>query len=1220
MATPSRSEPSLSWDVLARKWLATGLQDDDLFQQIRAAARSQHGSKSTDIFSLLDHLREDPVKRFADVPDFNFSLSTKEILTLRICLFFPGVMTAEIIQFAAPDDIPELAQVTQDTALDLLKISEPLDDLTLEGAIALLGCRGGRYLSDPKGAIALGKRAVRVYRSLCNEGKDDDHERSWIPHLATALQSLGLALYADGRKASAARLLKLALKIFETSHQAPQNNHDEEIAGVCFNLSNLYFETGQMARMVGLSGKALTVMQHLAANQPDLYLPKLGHVLDNLAAGLRHLKKPGEALVPIRNSLETWRSLSDHSPEIYGRFLAEARLQMSYCLREAGRPRAARLMAYRALQQQLRDDSPDETFTLSLTFDQHASCCALTDQIDGAIQSFKEAQNHLEESPLVLAQSQDRLSTLLSHAGRAEDALHYAKCTMDGYEELAQIDQSVDRTSDLAMAATNLAARLMTLGHLRSALQTARKSVGYYRKLAPDEASEDFDNAIKAYLNLSTYLSEAGHPKRGMPHIHRALAMLRKSPSGRTPLLAKLLTNLSLRYFEVGQYSESVTTSGEAIGLYRDLCETKPKTFQLSLASALNNYVLGSFQTDQHAQGIEALTEALQILDGLKSDQSKILEDVITIRRNEALRRMRGRTTEDYKAAHAMLRKALGDCDQLRSGFRSDAHRKRAQAYHQEIRIWQVGLCLGLAKLENDSTYLREAFEVSETARARSLFDLLSEVQVTQPGCNPKWIEEYHRLRRQLGELEKQTWPDDKLEVAKESRQNLLSTGTRLLPPFDEIKELTEVIYHKNAATLHQQLGQQVSQIQQQAPGWNPEQPIQPSSIDQIQQALPDHSVLLQFSLLKDRVIALALHPSDQNITQLEFPELTGQKIAKLQTDWNIKRAALKRGQISFREFASYIDHLVEELSVSFGGEFERFLQKIKNNTDRLVISPSGPLHQFPLHACRLSDQTVLGDAFEISYIPSGSILAAIKGRPSFTKPHRQLITNPTQDLIFADLEHQILKRRHEWQTSLTGQEATKQSTLPDLSAASYLLFSGHSHFADSSPAHSGLRFSDGTLSIQDLFERKRLGNCHLAFLNGCESGFMKPDRTDDFVSLTTAFLYSGAQTVISTLWPIHDLASCLFSAKFNELHLNQKLGIGEAFQHATKWLRGQSDDGLKNTASVISVLEQFAGTPIIDKLKNEKPKLLPDIEGTTPPFQSPAYWAAYMMSGVPWE
>ncbi len=1212
MKSPPPIDANSSWDVLTRRWLATGLQDEELYEWIRASVLQSTGGNAQIILGIIDHLRDEPVRRFSDYPDFEPGLSQNEILTLQVCFFFPGVMTAEVIQYATPEDAQELAEVTLDTARDFLVIAAPLDDLPLNAAICLLGCMGGQHLEAPQEAVALGKQSVRAYHALCRSNP------GWNPFLARALKSLGTSLHAVERKHSALRCLKLALEIFEKAHNPPEHDHEEDIAGLLHNLSNLNFELGRMAQMVEASSQACKAFQTLASQQPEIYLPKLGHCLDNLAAGLRHLGQLADALEANRTALRLWRTLWAEYPDVYGPYLAEARLQMSYCLRELERPREARLAAFLALQFQLREKSPAGPTTLGLTYDQHAACAALTDETDQAIKSFKNALQHLNKAPLALAECQDRLSKVLSHAGRAEDALHYAKCAVDGYDEFFRSHEShPDRASDLARVFTNLAARLMTMGHVHAAARTARLSVRIYRELAPGGDSPDLGNQVSALLNFSTYLSVLGHHKRAMPPILRALALLRKSTTDRNPQLAKLLTNLSLRYFELGDFSESIKAAEEAIGLYRHLIETHPRMFRLSLISALNNYALGCFQLQEETKAAETLVEALELLKGLNEDPTRILEDVITIRRNEALRRIRLGTPDDYLAAYELLKLALKDSDQLRARFRSDAQRKRIQAQNRELHVWQIGLCLGLAKLKSQKEFLRAAFDASESARARSLGDLLMETQIIPKDCDPQLIREFYRLRRQLGDLDRRTWQEADLEHATPTRHRLASPDSRLAPPPDLTEEQKEESLTKKATILRQELDQLVDRIKDQAPDWHYEEPIRPASLDLVQKALPEDSVLLQFTILKDRLVALAIPSDDPDLIPLEISGLTGTRLNELQADWQTHRSAFKRGQIDFQEFAKQTERILGSFSPFTSGEIGNYLCQIKVRIKRLVLCPSGPLHQFPLHACLLADQSTLADSFEVSYTPSASILTTIQQRLSFSPPHHQLVTNPTRNLPGSHLEHQILKREHTWHTTLNGPEASKAEVLSSLEKASYLLFSGHAQFVESSPSHSGLLLSDGTLTIQDLFEQQRLTHCQLAFLNGCESGFMKTDTTDDFVSLTSAFLYSGAKTVISTLWPIHDLSSCLFSIRFNELLLTGNMPAGRAFQEALQWLRGKSEDGLIDTAAVLTSIRYYSGNSASEPLIRAVTELLPKAPKGQPPFSSPAYWAAYTISGV---
>ena len=127
----------------------------------------------------------------------------------------------------------------------------------------------------------------------------------------------------------------------------------------------------------------------------------------------------------------------------------------------------------------------------------------------------------------------------------------------------------------------------------------------------------------------------------------------------------------------------------------------------------------------------------------------------------------------------------------------------------------------------------------------------------------------------------------------------------------------------------------------------------------------------------------------------------------------------------------------------------------------------------------------------------------------------------------------------------------------------------------DVARGHSGAGGDDGRLEVHEL-----LGiaiKSQLVFLSGCETGAGSAwstsfRKTQDYATLSQAFLYSGARDVVATLWKIDDRGASVFARRF----------YAELRTH---------------TAAEALALAQRA--------------MIRD-----PLYSSPRYWAAYTLSG----
>ena len=157
-------------------------------------------------------------------------------------------------------------------------------------------------------------------------------------------------------------------------------------------------------------------------------------------------------------------------------------------------------------------------------------------------------------------------------------------------------------------------------------------------------------------------------------------------------------------------------------------------------------------------------------------------------------------------------------------------------------------------------------------------------------------------------------------------------------------------------------------------------------------------------------------------------------------------------------------------------------------------------------------------------------------------------------------------------------------------------------------------------LSLGDAFCRLNLGHCMLAILNGCESGMLLPNRTDEYLALASGFLHAGAKCVLSTLWAVHDLSAALLMDRFHAEWLGGK-SPAAALREAARWLR----EDIRNGNDLLKrVLPEFLreipeGTALREACLARAHEYAARA-GDTPPFASPTHWAAFTTVGMAWQ
>ena len=192
-----------------------------------------------------------------------------------------------------------------------------------------------------------------------------------------------------------------------------------------------------------------------------------------------------------------------------------------------------------------------------------------------------------------------------------------------------------------------------------------------------------------------------------------------------------------------------------------------------------------------------------------------------------------------------------------------------------------------------------------------------------------------------------------------------------------------------------------------------------------------------------------------------------------------------------------------------------------------------------------------LVEHFEIVQVPSASVAAAIKALPKGAEEYPNEIAvfaNPESSgnrayLPMSDAEGRtIIGLFPSGKGFLFAGKQASLRTLRTLNLADYriLHFSAHATVDRMHPDLSAIELSDasesgksspGNLMALDIYGLRV--NTQLVVLSACETADGRDVAGEGAISLARAFLYAGAKSVISTIWPVADTPAALFSMAF---------------------------------------------------------------------------------------
>jgi CHAT domain-containing protein len=540
----------------------------------------------------------------------------------------------------------------------------------------------------------------------------------------------------------------------------------------------------------------------------------------------------------------------------------------------------------------------------------------------------------------------------------------------------------------------------------------------------------------------------------------------------------------------------------------------------------------------------------------------------------------------------------------------------------QEIQTEAMGMYVTIVQAYIKINQPEKAIEYVERSKARNLVDLLANRDLCPRGASESECNQLKHLRREITAKQRQMesiQPNIAFGIGEDS--SLLNRGY--------VEQLQEELNKSQ-----QQLNELLDRIKTVDPSFSLTQRVETISLEKIQTLLPNEkTALIEWYILDKTFLTFIITRQNPGISVWQSsPEDSQAFVEWLQECLHDYEQSSK---IHWKDnLESRLHHLAEILHL------EEVLTYIPDACDRLILIPHFLLHLLPLHALPLPDQTdkCLLDKFPrgVSYAPSCQLLQLTEKqeRPDFS--YLFGIQNPTQDLTYAHLEVQIVRRFFELAYVLIEKDAKKDafSTIPHtqhLRAAHCVHFSCHGKFNFKSPVKSALLLAnEEPLTLGEIFGLD-LSQCRLVTLSACETGINSPNGlSDQYIGLPSSFLYAGTPSIVSSLWEVSDLSTALLMSKFYE-NLSQFPRLEEgtvaiALNQAQKWLQNltckdfeqelakpQYKQAIAQLQQNLSSVEFFELEDAIEVQQQKLQKLDPNYK----PFDNPYYWAAFIATGI---
>jgi len=346
--------------------------------------------------------------------------------------------------------------------------------------------------------------------------------------------------------------------------------------------------------------------------------------------------------------------------------------------------------------------------------------------------------------------------------------------------------------------------------------------------------------------------------------------------------------------------------------------------------------------------------------------------------------------------------------------------------------------------------------------------------------------------------------------------------------------------------------------------------------------------------------------------------------------------------EVTLRWWQEVIQRVLEELYEWF---WLPVLAKLPAQVNRLVIVPQGVLHLIPIGAAleRQREEVIL-DRYAVSYTPSLNVLQESRQLAQATATVSPILlaaegSQGPRPLPYIGLEvdaiARIWKERVRTEPRLLKGSVAEETFLEDATYANYIHYSGHAKHDRTEPLESGLLVQSGdALTVKEIQERGVLRMSRLVVLSACETGLVDTATApEEYVGLPAAFMMAGAPCVISSLWPVNDIATALLMGEFYRNLIEKRMSTPLALAQAQHWLRKEIDRPfvIEHIDSLLADLEmqraQVSSWGEIGKsiaqqmwdLKSVRSDLLREEERKPGGrfFDHPFYWAAFIVSGA---
>jgi CHAT domain-containing protein len=392
----------------------------------------------------------------------------------------------------------------------------------------------------------------------------------------------------------------------------------------------------------------------------------------------------------------------------------------------------------------------------------------------------------------------------------------------------------------------------------------------------------------------------------------------------------------------------------------------------------------------------------------------------------------------------------------------------------------------------------RAAFEYIERAKSRSLTDLIAfraPAMISRTGEHSTAMEQLRALRHKL------TSAYHQIELEE------LNPATRSAVRMQRLKQ--------QSRQLEDELMKAFSQFQRVDHEFVGLQSASTSSVEELQSMLPPDAMLVEY--YEARGVFYACLATRNSLKLFRVAE-----VGRVREHLRLLQLQLAKFRLGVEYIRPFRQLLLEATQAHLQELYSLIIAPIRKHlrAAHLVIVPHGFLHYLPFHALAHGGRHLMDD-YSISYAPSASVFALCQQKKQPSGGRSLVMAVPDRRAPYIEQEAQFVAQALGDAQLFVGDQATEENLRLYGPQSRYIHIATHGYFRQDNPMFSSIRLGSSWLSLFDLYQLQL--NAELVTLSGCGTGMNVVMGGDELIGLVRGLLYAGAQTLLVSLWEIHD-------------------------------------------------------------------------------------------------